>query len=81
MLTPSMLLEACGVINERNEMTNKHIKRLSLTDNKQTEDSFLTVLFFVLKNLLLLLLAMLQDRRDLSFLTRDQTCALCSGSM
>ena len=76
-----MLLEACGVINERNEMTNKHIKRLSLTDNKQTEDSFLTVLFFILKNLLLLLLlAMLQDMQDLSSLTRDQTCALCSGS-
>ena len=75
-----MLLEACGVINERNEMTNKHIKRLSLTDNKQTEDSFLTVLFFIFKNLLLLLLAMLQDMQDLSSLTRDQTCALCSGS-
>ena len=76
-----MLLEACGVINERNEMTNKHIKRLSLTDNKQTEDSFLTVLFFIFKNLLLLLLAMLQDMQDLSSLTRDQTCALCSASV
>lgn len=50
VLTPSMLLEARGVINERNEMTNKHIKWLSLTDNKEIEDSFLTVLFSWLCN-------------------------------
>ena len=31
-------------------MTNKHIKRLSLTDNKEIEDSFLTALFSIKKN-------------------------------